>query len=173
MTRVLPMLADELRGSAPMCGDDRSPSVEGTYKRRCAMMTRLFTRWIVAAALAASAIVLAACGGSGDKAGGAADAKPRVLTMANPNESLPAQLVKWAKEVERLSEDRLAIEFKNGWRLGEPRYEAATLKDLQAGKTDMAWVGARAFDTVGVSSFQALVAPLLIDSYELEAEVFE
>lgn len=37
----------------------------------------------------------------------------------------------------------------------------------------MAWVGARAFDTVGVTSFQALVAPLLIDSYDLEAKVFE
>ena len=37
----------------------------------------------------------------------------------------------------------------------------------------MAWVGARAFDTVGVTSFQALLAPLLVDSYDLEGRVFE
>jgi TRAP-type C4-dicarboxylate transport system substrate-binding protein len=37
----------------------------------------------------------------------------------------------------------------------------------------MGWVGARAFDTVGVDSFQALVAPLLVDSYDLLGAVFE
>ena len=36
----------------------------------------------------------------------------------------------------------------------------------------MAWVGARAFDAVEVSSFQALVAPFLVDSYELQDRVF-
>ena len=50
--------------------------------------------------------------------------------------------------------------------------QAGTLEDVKTGKVDMAWVGARAFDTVGVTSFQALVAPLLIDSYDLEAKVF-
>ena len=62
---------------------------------------------------------------------------------------------------------------RRGWRLGEPLYEAGTLEDVKAGKVDMAWVGARAFDTVGVKSFQALLAPLLVDSYALEAKVFE
>ena len=139
------------------------------------MQTRLFTSWAVAVALAASAALLAACSGSGsDKAGGGNKAEPRVLTLANPNDGgPPAQVSRWAEEVERLSDGTLAIEFKNAWRLGEPRYEAGTLEDVRAGKVDMAWVGARAFDTVGVTSFQALVAPLLIDSYELEAEVFE
>jgi TRAP-type C4-dicarboxylate transport system substrate-binding protein len=37
----------------------------------------------------------------------------------------------------------------------------------------MAWVGARAFDRAGVTSFQALVAPLLIDSLELQGKVFD
>ena len=59
------------------------------------------------------------------------------------------------------------MEFKAGWRLGEPAYEAATIEDVKAGEVDMAGVGARAFDTVGVKSFQALVAPLQIDSYDL------
>jgi TRAP-type C4-dicarboxylate transport system substrate-binding protein len=143
------------------------------------MLSRLrtgrFIWWAAAALLAASAISLAACSGSdSDKAGGADKGEPRVLTMANPVGGTPlAQLSSWAKEVSRLSGGTLAIEFESSWRLGEPRYEAATLEDVKADKVDMAWVGARAFDTVGVKDFQALVAPLLIDSYALEAKVFE
>ncbi len=136
------------------------------------MQTRLITRQAIA--VASAVVVLAACGGGGDKAGGAQEAKPRVLTMANANEGgPPIQLSSWADEVKRLSDGKLVIEFKSGWRLGEPAFEAGTLDDLRAGKVDLAWVGARAFDTVGVKSFQALVAPLLIDSYDMEAEVFE
>ena len=35
------------------------------------------------------------------------------------------------------------------------------------------WVEARAFDLEGVTSFQPLVAPFLVDSYELEGKVFD
>ncbi len=44
---------------------------------------------------------------------------------------------------------------------------------MQHGDVDMAWVGARAFDTAGVTSFQALLAPMLIDSQDLQGAVFE
>ena len=44
---------------------------------------------------------------------------------------------------------------------------------MQAGEADLAWVGARAFDRVGVTSFQPLLAPLLVDSHDLQAAVFE
>ena len=139
------------------------------------MQGRRFIHWAVAAVLAASAILLAACSGSSnDKAGGADQAEPRVLTLANPNKGAPpTQLDGWAEEVGRLSGGTLEIQFKNSWRLGEPLYEAGTLEDVEAGKVDMAWVGSRAFDTVGVTSFQALGAPLLVDSYDLEGKVFE
>jgi TRAP-type C4-dicarboxylate transport system substrate-binding protein len=140
------------------------------------VQTRRITQWAAVAVLAGLAMALAACGGSGsDKAGGIEEQKPVVLklTMANPNDDRPPQLEAWAEEVSRLSAGTLAIEFKDAWRAGEPRYEAGTLEDVRAGKVDVAWVGARAFDTVGVTSFQALVAPLLIDSYDLEAKVFE
>ena len=139
------------------------------------MQTRRCIRRAGAAALAALATTVVACTGpSGDKAGGVQAAEPRVLSLANPNDgSPPAQIGFWAEEVARLSGGTLAIEFENGWRLGEPLYEAGTLEDVQAEKVDMAWVGSRVFDTVGVSSFQALGAPLLLDSYDLEGAVFE
>ena len=41
------------------------------------------------------------------------------------------------------------------------------------GEVDLGWVGSRVFDTLGVKSFQALTAPMLIDSYALENAVIE
>ena len=38
---------------------------------------------------------------------------------------------------------------------------------------DLGWVGTRVFDTMGVKSFQALTAPMLVDSYALENAVIE
>jgi TRAP-type transport system periplasmic protein len=139
------------------------------------MQRRRLIQRAVAVGLAALATTVAACSGSsGDKAGGVEAAEPRVLRLANPNEGEPpAQIESWAKEVSKLSGGTLAIEFENDWRLGEPLYEAGTLEDVKAGKVEMGWVGSRVFDTVGVTSFQALGAPLLIDSYDLESTVFE
>ncbi len=137
------------------------------------MQTRRSIRWAFAAVLSTAAISLAACSGSeSDKAGGADKTEPHVLTMAVQS-GVPDQMSAFAKEVSRLSDGTLEITFSENWRLGEPTNEAGTLEDVKADKVDMAWVGARAFDTVGVTSFQALLAPLLIDSYDLEAKVFE
>jgi TRAP-type C4-dicarboxylate transport system substrate-binding protein len=128
--------------------------------------------------LIASAAIIGSCGGSegagSDRAGGQGASEPVVLTMAEPNQGAPPdQIVSWADEVGRRSEGTLRIEFADAWRFGEARFEAGTIQDVQTGKVDMAWVGARVFDTVGVDDFQALVAPLLIDSYDLQHAVFD
>src|SRR5207244_458877 len=44
---------------------------------------------------------------------------------------------------------------------------------VAAGSADLGWVGTRVFDTLGNDSFQALTAPMLIDSYPLERAVIE
>ena len=49
--------------------------------------------------------------------------------------------------------------------------EQQVVRAVAAGKADLGWAGARVFDTMGVSSFQALQAPMLIDSYALEQAV--
>jgi TRAP-type C4-dicarboxylate transport system substrate-binding protein len=131
------------------------------------------TRWAIAAAVTATVMVSTACQGP-DRAGGDADLEPTVLTFAQPNGGQPPdQLAAWAKHVGELTGGSLEIEFKNGWRIGEANYEPATIADVKAGKVDMAWVGARAFDRTDVTSFQALLAPMLIDSQDLQSEVFE
>jgi len=118
-------------------------------------------------------LAVAGCGGATDKAGGSEPAETVVLTLANGNDGPPPQLSAWADEVQTLSDGALRIEFKDDWRAGEPGQEADTIEDVQNADVDMAWVGARAFDSVGVTSFQALVAPMLVDSYDLQAAVFD
>jgi TRAP-type transport system periplasmic protein len=140
--------------------------MRNTKKRR-----RTLSRVLVGVALLAGACSDSA---GGDKAGGAAEIKPQVLTMAQPNDGEPpAQLVSWAEEVSERSDGTLTIQFKNAWRLGEADYESGTIEDVRAGKVDLAWVGARAFDRAEVDNFQALLAPMLVDSYDLQAAVFE
>jgi hypothetical protein len=48
-----------------------------------------------------------------------------------------------------------------------------TIAGIQAGRVQLAKVNARAYDTVGVNSFQALLAPFLIDNPTLERRVPE
>jgi TRAP-type C4-dicarboxylate transport system substrate-binding protein len=124
--------------------------------------------------LAGLTLAVAACSGSSsDKAGGAEKQEPVVLKLASITEDIQPPLRVFADEVARRSAGTMRIEFKRPWRPGDPNVERGTIEDVKAGKVDMAWVGARVFDTLDVKSFQGLLAPLLIDSYELEGRVFE
>jgi TRAP-type C4-dicarboxylate transport system substrate-binding protein len=160
--------------AAPDASDDAAPGRSLQLTRRCAMSKHRSTT-TVAIGVVACITILGACGGaSAGRAGGETRDAPRVLTFAQPIEGdPPEQLQRWADEVERQSTGTLKIEFENGWRSGEVDYEAGTLADVSVGKVDLAWVGARVFDTVGVESFQALVAPMLVESHDLQAAVFE
>jgi TRAP-type C4-dicarboxylate transport system substrate-binding protein len=115
---------------------------------------------------------VAACGGSTDKTGSVEEEGPVVLTFASNNGGLPSQIAAYLDEVERRAGGTLQLDYIDRWRHGEPDQEIGLIEDVQAGEVDMAWVGARAFDSVGVTSFQPLVAPFLVDSYDLQDEVF-
>lgn len=133
-----------------------------------------FRRGATASLLPIAVVLGAACSGPDvDRAGGDGLTEPQVLTMAQPNGAPPDQLAAWADEVDRRSDGLITIEFSNAWRIGEVEYEAGTIDDLRGGEIDLAWVGARVFDTVGVDSFRPLLAPLLVDSHDLQGAVFE
>ena len=127
------------------------------------------------ALLAALAVMLAAaaCSGSGvDKAGGTQTPQPVMLTLADHEEN-PHDVQLWIDEVQRRSGGSLRIQVTNRWRDQEFAYDRATIADVQAGKVQLAKVNARVYDTVGVDSFQALVAPFLIDNQTLQRRVLE
>lgn len=137
------------------------------------MHTNMKKRRWTTAALLSLALGLGGCTAqASDRAGGDAAGQVRVLTLANANDGAPIEVSSWAAQVGQLSKGTLRIEIRNDWRSGEPGAEAGIIDDVSNSKVDMAWVGARAFDRAGVKSFQALLAPMLIDSQALQAKVF-
>ena len=67
----------------------------------------------------------------------------------------------------------VTIEFEDGVHAGEPAYESAIIDDVAAGTYDLAWVAPRPWHAKGVTSFDALMAPFLVDSYALQQAVLE
>jgi hypothetical protein len=64
----------------------------------------------------------------------------------------------FAAAVRRLSGGSLRIVVVNGWRDHQVDYEQGTIGDVRAGRTQLAIVGVRVWDRLGVNSFRALVA---------------
>jgi TRAP-type C4-dicarboxylate transport system substrate-binding protein len=121
--------------------------------------------------LLAVMVMLAGCGSSGfDKAGGRQASHPVVLTLANSNGGT-GELDGFAARVSRLSGGTMRINIAYRWRHGQAKPETGLIGDVRAGKADLGVVGSRAWDSVGVDSFRALAAPLLIDSYALQDRV--
>lgn len=136
-------------------------------------MRRTIARGLAATAAAAALTMSAGCSaGSVDRAGGAAGHDVTVLRLANLIGEPPGQVAAFAEEVRTLSDGGIRVEFSNKWRAGRPDAEALTIDDVRRGRIAMAWVGARAFDRAGVNSFQPLLAPMLVDSQDLQAQVF-
>jgi TRAP-type C4-dicarboxylate transport system substrate-binding protein len=121
-----------------------------------------------------ASLPLAGCGGAVDKAGGQPTAAPRKATVL----SLAIRADPWevngvAQRVSRLSQGTLRIVVKPRWRYGQADYASGLIDDVRTGREDLGAAESSAWDSVGVSSFRALGAPLLIDSYPLQAQVLE
>jgi TRAP-type C4-dicarboxylate transport system substrate-binding protein len=128
----------------------------------------------VAAALTAGAFAVGAtaCSGSdADKAGGTRARAPVVLTLAAHDE-LYAQAT-FAAAVERLSGGSMRIRIVEDPRDEQSDYERGIVRGVRSGKAQLGLVGARVWDTMGVTSFQALLAPMLVDSLTLERRALE
>jgi TRAP-type transport system periplasmic protein len=102
--------------------------------------------------------------------------------QSNPPTTLKATLgsvngpgddeINFADSVKKLSTGAIDVTIApGGWRSGDPNSEAGLVNDVVAGKAELGLISARGFDTVGVNSFAGLQAPMLIDSYDLEAKV--
>jgi TRAP-type C4-dicarboxylate transport system substrate-binding protein len=121
-------------------------------------------------ALALAVGLLAGCGsGAADKAGGSAT--PLVLRLADSNNSDQPDtgaLEYFAAQVAERSGGslRVAITYMAAGS-ATPYVEQRTIALVRAGHFDLGWIGARAWDEVGVKSFRALQAPFLITSKRL------
>jgi TRAP-type C4-dicarboxylate transport system substrate-binding protein len=144
-------------------------------RRRSTGCSFVLMRTLLWAALPlVASLSLAGCSGAMDKAGGKPKPAPRkatVLSLAVATD--PWEVNAFAEPVSRLSRGTLRIVVKPRWRYGQARYERGLIGDVRAGRVDLGAAESSAWDSVGVSSFHALGAPLLIDSYALQAQVLE
>jgi TRAP-type C4-dicarboxylate transport system substrate-binding protein len=153
-------------------------SVVSIFTERSETMDGMQARsWLAAIVLAAIVAVAAGgCGGGGageDKAGGPGD--PVVLQLANTNGQLdftPA-VEYFVHRVEELSGGDVRIEAVDQSGDFASDAEQQVVRSVSAGEIDLGWVGTRVFDTMSVKNFQALTAPMLVDSYALENAVIE
>jgi TRAP-type transport system periplasmic protein len=135
-------------------------------------VTNRFAALILAATAAVAAMGCSLGGDSAeDKAGGAG--APVVLRLASTGGNIdqtPA-VAYFVKRVDELSGGNLRIDVVDEWADFASDAEQQVVRDVAAHEVDLGWVGSRIFDTLGVDSFQALTAPMLIDSYALENAV--
>jgi TRAP-type transport system periplasmic protein len=132
------------------------------------------TRLATVALAVIAAVVAGGCsggGGSGDKAGGSG--APVVLRMANSYGDLNnAPVIEhFVSRVGERSGGNLRIQVVHRWGEYAADAEQQVVRDVAAGHVELGWAGTRVFDTMGLTSFQALQAPMLIDSYALERAV--
>jgi TRAP-type C4-dicarboxylate transport system substrate-binding protein len=124
---------------------------------------------LMAAVLAGG--LAAGCGSqrreTADKAGGnKASVVLRLAAAYNPQLADAQFATYFATQVERRSggKVRLEITFDVGGG-GNPFAEVRVAELVESGRYELGWIGARAWDELGVKSFQALQAPFLITSY--------
>lgn len=121
------------------------------------------------AVAAALCLFTSGCGGSVDKAGGPVPVPTRTLTLLNPR--FAVEVEPFVDEVAKLSAGALVFEQGEQFERGSAKSETEAIKALQAGRTDLAVVPVRAFGLVGVRSFDALIAPMEVDSMSLQQQV--
>jgi pimeloyl-ACP methyl ester carboxylesterase/TRAP-type C4-dicarboxylate transport system substrate-binding protein len=93
------------------------------------------------------------------------------LNFANTLDELPTQIQAVLVEAENLSEASLGFTPANRYAVDSSSrgsVEAVLIEDVRSGAIKMGWVGARALE-----GFEPLLAPMLVDSYELQFELFE
>ncbi|KRB46351.1 hypothetical protein ASD90_11705 [Terrabacter sp. Root181] len=125
------------------------------------------------ALIAAVVLGLAGCTTPGsDRAGGRGLQEVTVLEIAQLNDVAPPQVRAYAAEVDKQSHGALRLHFNDSWHRGEVDFEKHTLEDVIGGRMQGAWVGVQSLDLIGVTSFQPLVAPLLVDSQDVQNRIF-
>jgi TRAP-type C4-dicarboxylate transport system substrate-binding protein len=128
---------------------------------------------IVVAAAASSGCNSRRASGVADKAGGSS--APLVLRLANSDaidQPDTPTIQYFADQVALLSRGAIRVQITFG-AAGDkvPDVEARTARMVRAGQFDLGLIGARAWDELGIDSFQALQAPFLITSYALLDQV--
>lgn len=138
-------------------------------------MKRLKSRALIAAIglIPATVILASACSSGVEAANKAGANQPVVLRMADVNAglALTPEIGYFTQRLSELSHGEMSVKIT--LRVGGMAMSAEqeAVKDVAGGSFDIGFAGTSVFDTLGVTSFQALSAPMLIDNYPLENAV--
>jgi len=122
-----------------------------------------------AALMIALSLLTAGCAAASDKSGGTDPHQVLVLASNDGNPVSAPAVARFVDRVSELSGGRVQVKISPNW--GGGGDEARVIRDVAAGRAVLGWSGTRAFDTVGVTSFEPLHAPFLISSYAAQAAV--
>jgi TRAP-type C4-dicarboxylate transport system substrate-binding protein len=124
---------------------------------------------VLVAALVGALAAGCSFAGGGDKAGGSRAPVVLRLAVAYEADQPDAPVARsFAARVEAFSGGSLRVRVvfdAAGQQVPDP--EARVTRMVRDGQFDLGWIGSRAWDGVGVTSFQALQAPFLVTSYAL------
>jgi TRAP-type transport system periplasmic protein len=126
-------------------------------------------------ALGFAAAIASGCAGSSpsaDKAGGSGGGTVTLRMAFTPSTVDQLSGVQdFIARVAALSHGTIRIRLLPTWGGFEPDAEVQVVHAVASGTVDLGVTRSNVFDTLGVSSFKALSAPMLIDSYPLENAV--
>jgi TRAP-type transport system periplasmic protein len=125
----------------------------------------------VVGSVLAIGLTLAACAAPPGRGVGSQPASI-VLSLANGNDGYDL-LQQFADGAATATGGTVTIEVKQRVHGGDPAYESAIIDDVAAGTYDLGWVAPRPWHAKGVTSFDALMAPFLVDSHALQRAVLE
>ena len=127
---------------------------------------------VLACSVSVLAVCSAGCSVSGSKAG--PDRPATVLHLATTEaQGVPhtSDVERFAARVAELTDGAVRIEVDHQVIPWTPSSERTVTRMVQEGEVDLALIPTRVFDTMGISGFEALQTPLLIDTPELAAAV--
>jgi TRAP-type C4-dicarboxylate transport system substrate-binding protein len=105
-----------------------------------------------------------------DKAGGEKQIVLRLALTAG-NLSYSHALRYFLQRVNELSNGELRVKVAYRWGNFAANAEQQAVRAVRNGRADLTYVGTRTFDSLGVNSFRALDAPMLVDGYALQDAV--
>jgi TRAP-type C4-dicarboxylate transport system substrate-binding protein len=121
----------------------------------------------------AQLVLLTSCTGGTLAGKNGLSAPERTLVLADA--ALPGSIVgtpaipEFVAQVTRRSHGKLKVEVRT--RARDTDEQRRVIQRVAAGRVDLGWAEAHTFDTLGVTSLRPLLVPLLIDSYQLQAQV--
>ena len=121
------------------------------------------------ASVVVGAVLFSGCGAQPDKSGGEQTAAPLVLKGLGSLDSEESR--GFVDQVALLSHGSMTLEPQGGWHQESVTGEAESIGIVRSGAADFALVPARAWHDAGVTSFDALIAPMVLDSYALQDAV--